>query len=86
MLQIDDDAVDALTRLGGLRITAAETDDGVEIQIDEAPEPHEGDETVERGAARVYLDPAAAEILADQVLLVHAHDDHFHFAFEDQSA
>ena len=49
MLQIDDDAVDALTRLGGLRITAA-------------------------------------EILADQVLLVHAHDDHFHFAFEDQSA
>jgi Fe-S cluster assembly iron-binding protein IscA len=72
--------------MGGLRITAEETDEGVEIQIDEASEPQAGDETVERGEARVYLDPAAAEILADQVLGVHAHDDHFHFTFEEQSA
>jgi hypothetical protein len=86
MLQIDDDAVDALTQMGGLRITAAETDDGVELQIDEAAAPRDGDETVERGAERVYLDATAAEVLADQVLGVHAHDDHFHFTFEDQSA
>jgi Fe-S cluster assembly iron-binding protein IscA len=86
MLQIDEDAVDAVAQLGGLRITAEETEDGVEIQIDEAASPREGDETVERGAARVYLDPAAADVLADQVLGVHAHDDHVHFTFEDQSA
>ena len=27
----------------------------------------------------------AAEVLADQVLGVHAHGDHFHFTFEDQA-
>jgi Fe-S cluster assembly iron-binding protein IscA len=86
MLEIDEDAVEALARMGGHRITAEETDQGVEIQNDEASEPQAGDETVERGEARVYLDPAAAEILADQVLGVHAHDDHFHFTFEEQSA
>jgi Fe-S cluster assembly iron-binding protein IscA len=86
MLQIDEDAVDAVIRMGGLRITAEETEEGVEIQIDEAAEPREGDETVERGEARVYLDPAAADVLADQVLGVHAHDDHFHFTFEEQPA
>jgi iron-sulfur cluster assembly protein len=84
MLQIDDDAVEALTQIGPLRVTAQEADDGVEIQIDEASEPQEGDEVVERDGARIFLDPAAAEVLADQVLGVHAHDDHFHFTFEDQ--
>jgi hypothetical protein len=39
---------------------------------------------VERDGARVFLDPAAAEALADQVLGVHAHGDHFHFTFDDQ--
>ena len=86
MLQIDDDAVGALTDIGSLRISAEETDDGVEIQIEEATEPREGDEVVERDGARVYLDPAAAEVLADQVLGVHAHGDHFHFTFDDQPA
>ncbi len=86
MLQIDEDAVEALTEIGPLRVTAEETDDGVELQIDDATEPHEGDEVVERGGARVFLEPAAAEVLADQVLGVHAHDDHFHFTFEDQDA
>jgi iron-sulfur cluster assembly protein len=86
MLQIDDDAVDALARIGSLRISAEETDDGVELQIDDATEPQEGDEVVEREGARIFLDPAAAEVLSDQVLGVHAHGDHFHFTFEDQPA
>jgi Fe-S cluster assembly iron-binding protein IscA len=85
MLQIDDEAVEALTQMGGLRITAEETEEGVELQIDEASAPQEADEVVEREGARVYLDAMAAEVLADQVLGVHAHDDHFHFTFEDQS-
>ena len=69
-----------------LRITAEETDDGVELQIDDATEPEEGDEVVERDGARVFLDSVAAEVLADQVLGVDAHGDHFHFTFDDQSA
>jgi Fe-S cluster assembly iron-binding protein IscA len=86
MLQIDEEAVHALTEIGALRITAEETDEGVELQIDEATEPHDGDEVVEREGARVFLAPSAAEVLADQVLGVEAHGDHFHFTFDDQSA
>lgn len=86
MLQIDDEAVEALTQMGALRISAEETDDGVELQIEDASDPKAGDEVVERDGARVFLDPTAAEVLTDQVLGVHAHDDHFHFTFEDQPA
>jgi Fe-S cluster assembly iron-binding protein IscA len=85
MLEIDADAVEALTQAGPLRITAAETDEGMELQIDEAAAPHEGDEVVEREGARVFLDSTASEVLTDQVLGVHSHGDHFHFTFEDQS-
>ena len=86
MLQIDDEAVAALAQIGTIRITAEEVDGEVEISIEEASEPSDGDEVVERGDVRVFLDPAAAEVLDDQVLGVHAHGDHFHFSFEDQPA
>jgi Fe-S cluster assembly iron-binding protein IscA len=86
MLQIHDEAVGALTEIGPLRISGEETDDGMELQIDEAKEPQQDDEVVERDGARVFLDPAAAQVLADQVLGVEAHGDHFHFTFEDQAA
>ncbi|HTR33290.1 MAG TPA: hypothetical protein VMH47_05395 [Gaiellaceae bacterium] len=86
MLQIDEGAVAALADIGALRITAEETDDGVELQIDEAEEPLDGDEVVERGDARVFLDELAAEVLADQVLGVEEHGDHFHFTFDEQPA
>jgi iron-sulfur cluster assembly protein len=85
MLQIAENAVAPLTEMGSLRVTAEEEDDGVELQIDEASAPQDGDEVVERDGARVFLDPLAAEVLADQVLGVHAHGDHFHFTFEDQT-
>ena len=84
MLELSDDAVEALKEMGPLRVTAEETDEGVELQIDDAAEPHEGDEVVERDGARVFLDPSAADVLADQILGVHAHGDHFHFTFDDQ--
>jgi Fe-S cluster assembly iron-binding protein IscA len=84
MLVIDEAAVGPLTEMGSLRITAEETDDGVELQIEEATSPSEGDEVVERDSARVFLDALAAEVLDDQVLGVEAHGDHFHFTFEDQ--
>ena len=84
MLVIDEAAVQPLAEMGALRITAEETDDGVELQIEEATAPGDGDEVVERDGARVYLDQLAAEVLDDQVLGVEAHGDHFHFTFEDQ--
>jgi Fe-S cluster assembly iron-binding protein IscA len=84
MLQIDDDAAAALAEFGALRITAEEVDGEVEVGLDEAEGPENGDQIVERDGARVFLDAAAAEVLADQVLGVHAHGDHFHFTFDDQ--
>ena len=85
MLKIDEEAVVALEQIGTIRITAQEVDGDVEVAIDEATEPVEGDEVIEQGGARVFLDAAAADVLSDQVLGVNAHDDHVHFTFEDQT-
>jgi Fe-S cluster assembly iron-binding protein IscA len=84
MLQIAADALDALAELGAIRITGEEVDGEVELSIDDATEPAEGDEIVEQGGARIFLDAVAADALADQVIGVHAHGDHFHFTFDDQ--
>ena len=84
MLQIDDEAVAALTEIGPLRITAEEVDGELEVSLDEADRPQDGDEVVERDGARLFLDPVAADALADQVLGVHAHGDHVHFTFDEQ--
>jgi iron-sulfur cluster assembly protein len=86
MLTIDDDAVAALEQIGTIRITAEDVDGEAEISIDEATEPADGDDVIESGGAKVFLAPSAAEVLADQILGVHAHGDHFHFTFEDQPA
>jgi len=86
MLQIDAEAAEALAGIGPLRITAEEVDGEVEVSLDGADGPEEGDEIVERDGARVFLDATAAEVLADQVLGVHAHGDHVHFTFDDQPA
>lgn len=86
MLQIDDEAVDALRQIGALRITAVEVDGELEIEIDDADEPVADDLVVERDGVTVYLDAAAAKALDDQVLGVHAHDDHFHFSFDEQTS
>jgi iron-sulfur cluster assembly protein len=85
-LTIDDDAVAALEQIGTIRITAEDVDGEAEISIDEATEPADGDDVIESGGAKVFLAPSAAEVLADQILGVHAHGDHFHFTFEDQPA
>ena len=85
MLQISEEAVDALKELGAIRITAEEVDEELELSIENAQEPSEGDEVVERDGARVFLDAAASEALSDQVIGIHAHGDHFHFTFDDQS-
>ena len=84
MLQISDEAVDTLRQMGGLRIRGIESDGEIELEIEEATEPVVDDLVVERNGAKVFLDPVAATALDDQVLGVHAHDDHFHFSFDEQ--
>jgi hypothetical protein len=84
MLQIADEAVAALAEVGPLRITAEEVDGELELSIHDAEHPADGDEIVERDDVRVFLDEAASDALADQVLGIHVHDDHFHFTFDDQ--
>ena len=85
MLQINDEAVEALRQIGDLRIRGVESEGEIELEIEEATEPMMGDETVERDGVRVFLDPVAANALEDQVLGIHAHDDHFHFSFDEQT-
>jgi predicted RNA-binding protein with TRAM domain len=86
MLQIDEEAVDALKELGPLRIRGIEEGEEVELEIEEATEPSDGDQVVERDGVRIFLDAGAASALDDQVIGVHAHGDHFHFTFDDQPA
>jgi Fe-S cluster assembly iron-binding protein IscA len=86
MLQIADDALETLREMGSLRIRGIEGDGEVELEIEEAAEPVVDDQVVERDGVRIFLDPVAASALDDQVFGVHAHDDHFHFTFDDQPA
>ena len=85
MLQINDEAVEALRQIGDLRIRGVESEGEIELEIEEATEPMMGDETIERDGVRVFVDPVAANALEDQVLGIHAHDDHFHFSFDEQA-
>jgi Fe-S cluster assembly iron-binding protein IscA len=85
MLQISDEAVAALQTLGPLRIRGVDVDGEIELEIEEATAPVADDVVVERDGVQVYLDPVASNALEDQVLGIHAHDDHFHFSFEDQA-
>jgi hypothetical protein len=85
MLQIDDNALDALKQVGTIRIRGIEEDGEIALEIEEADEPVMDEQIVERDEVRIYLDPVAAGALDDQVIGVHAHGDHFHFTFEDQA-
>jgi Fe-S cluster assembly iron-binding protein IscA len=86
MLQISDEAVDALRELGTLRIRGVESEGEIELEIEEANEPVADDLVVERDGVEVYLDPVASSALEDQILGIHSHGDHFHFSFDDQDA
>ena len=86
MLQIADDAVDALREIGTIRIKGVEgAEDEIELEIEEANEPLMEDQVVEREGVTVYLDPVAANALEDQILGIEAHGDHFHFTFDEQT-
>src|SRR5262249_57791596 len=88
MLELSDDAVRELKELaptGGLRFVAHEDEEGsTSFDPSIVDEPEEGDEVVERGGARVFLDALAAEKLADLILEIESHGDHVHFDFVRQ--
>lgn len=85
MLELSDEAVDALKQIGTIRISAEEVDGDLEVAIDEAAEPGEGDQVIDGDGFRVFVAAAAADVLSDHVLGVHAHGDHFHFTFDERS-
>ena len=90
MLELSDNAVRELKELtenGGLRFEGREGRDGSwEFDPSLADEPTEGDQVVERGGAKVFLDALAAEKLADQILEIESHGDHVHFQFVAQGS
>jgi Fe-S cluster assembly iron-binding protein IscA len=69
---------------GGLRITSTDEDGEAGLEFGLASGAEDGDETVSAGGATVFLDPAAAEVLADKQLDVEEHGDHFHFSLGEQ--
>lgn len=79
MLTLTDDARLAIRSLvaptdvpddAGVRIASTGTVDGQgpELALTVAPAPEPGDEVVDDEGARVFLDPTAAELLADETL------------------
>jgi len=70
---------------GGLRITASGNNGDTALDFDTAPAPGPGDEVVDDDGAKVFLDEAAAAVLADKTLDIEEHGDHFHFSLGEQS-
>ncbi|NRQ50679.1 HesB/IscA family protein [Aeromicrobium stalagmiti] len=77
MLTLTDNAADVVKKIAeqvpdsaesGLRISQAgsEEEAGLALTPVEAPQP--GDQVVDDGGARVFLDPTAADLLGDKVL------------------
>lgn len=98
MLTLTDDAVTVVNTLiasadmpegSGMRISrvgdAADnaTGEGVALQLSLVEAPMEGDQIVEE--PRVFVDPAAAEVLDDKVLHAEIIEDQVHFTVADQA-
>jgi iron-sulfur cluster assembly protein len=70
---------------GGLRISSAGSGNGdSELEFELADSARDGDQVVRENGAVVFLDSAAAAVLDDKTLDVHAHGDHFHFSLDEQ--
>ena len=55
-----------LPETGGVRIAETSTPGSFELSL--VAEPVDGDDVIETGSARVYVEPTTAEVLADQQL------------------
>ncbi|HEV2755315.1 MAG TPA: hypothetical protein VG318_06015 [Actinomycetota bacterium] len=80
-IEITDEAVEVLRRslklggvdlsTGGARLrTARALGGGVDVQVELAEGPLEGESVVERGGVRVFVDPSLREAVPDPVLTV----------------
>ncbi|NUR83549.1 MAG: hypothetical protein HOY71_05615 [Nonomuraea sp.] len=72
MLTMTDNAVEAINDLtegedAGLRIASKPEERGAVI-LSLTNTPEEGDQVIEQGGARVFLEPDAAELLGDRTL------------------
>lgn len=93
MLVLTDQAKDVIKGIveeagpdGGLRIAAAGGGNGdTALEFGLAPAPSDGDEVVDEDGAKVFLDEAAAAVLADKTLDIEERGDHFHFSLGEQS-
>jgi iron-sulfur cluster assembly protein len=93
MLVLTDQAIEAIRGIvddselgpnGGLRITGTNEGNGdAALEFELADEAQAGDEVVREGGAVVFLDEAAAALLAGKTLDVHSHGDHFHFSVDE---
>lgn len=96
MLAITDAAVQAIKDIigpdapagTGFRISVEGSDEEeAEVGLNVEEGPFEGDLIIDAGqGVLVYLDGEAADLLEETVLDAEAHDDHFHFSLEPQSA
>jgi Fe-S cluster assembly iron-binding protein IscA len=69
----------------GLRIAAEPSAEGqASLSLSLAEAPADGDEVLDQGDTRVFLEPTAASLLDDQVLDASRHEDHVHFTFTPQ--
>jgi iron-sulfur cluster assembly protein len=90
MLEITEGAVEVIKAIvedgqGGLRLDPQPGEgEDTEFDLEVVDGPADGDETVERDGARVYLPASASDMLSDKVLDAHEHDDHVHFMIGQQ--
>ena len=93
MLKITDQAQEAIRGIcedggagpdGGLRISGASSNGETALDFEVVGGAVDGDDVVRDGGAVVFLDETAAAVLADKLLDVHAHGDHFHFSIDEQ--
>ncbi|HEY2937868.1 MAG TPA: hypothetical protein VGJ25_14795 [Gaiellaceae bacterium] len=60
--------------------------DELEIELSLEESPSEGDEVVEDGGARLFVDGEAARLLDSKLLDATVHDDHLHSDLHEQPA
>jgi Fe-S cluster assembly iron-binding protein IscA len=94
LLTLTDEAVEAVTGIvssagdvpetGGLRMVAAQSGMDTSVHLSIVALPAEDDEVIEEEGARVFLEPAAAELLDHKVLDVGITQGQLAFTIADQ--
>jgi iron-sulfur cluster assembly protein len=79
--------MDVDEKTGGLRIASGEmTAMGPSLELSLVNGPETTDREVERGGARVFVEPLVTEILDDKVLDAQLDGDQVHFVLAEQAA